>query len=136
MKDHGFQSKPLMVSEYGVLFPSTYIGYGTGYGNKDFGDRVLITFMRETFDFMLTEQDPDLGYPADENRLVQQWLWYSLNDQLIDYEAGVTKGFNGSLFYHDDPTQMTKFGLAWRGYMLSLLGYPRVMLPLAVRRSP
>ena len=36
--------------------------------------------MYGTFDFFLTAVDEVVGYPADGNRLVQQWAWYSLGD--------------------------------------------------------
>jgi hypothetical protein len=136
MKDNGFQNKPLIISEYGVLLPSTYIGYGDGYGDKDFGDQVVKDFMRETFDFLVNAKDPDLGYPADDNRLVQQWLWYSLNDQPYHYDpvAGTASGFNGSLFDYRDPTKLTEFGEYFRYYMHRLLGVPRVFLPVIMRR--
>ena len=116
MKAKGFQHKPLIISEYGVLMPSTYIAPD---GQAATGDRLLITFMRESFDFMLNEKDPGLGYPADENRLVQQWLWFSLNAPI-----------NGNLCSPEDPTEITKFGSAFRGYTHVLLGLPRVMLPI------
>jgi hypothetical protein len=133
MKQQGFQDKPLIISEYGVLLPSTYIGYGPGYGDEAFGDHVLKVFMRETFDFLVNAKDPDLGYPADDNRLVQQWMWYSLNDQPYDIDTGV--GYNGSLFSHLDHTQMTQFGAFFREYMHELMGYPRIMLPLLKKNT-
>ena len=136
MKDKGFQNKPLIISEYGVLLPSTYIGYGDGYGDEDFGDQVLKDFMRETFDFLVNAKDPDLGYPADDNRLVQQWLWYSLNDRPYHYDpiTGTAAGFNGSLFDYRDPTKLTEFGEYFRYYMYRLLGLPRIWLPVITRR--
>jgi hypothetical protein len=136
MKDRGLQDKPLIVSEYGVLLPSTYIGYGEGYGDEAFGDQVLKTFMRETFEFLMTAEDPQLGYPADDHRLVQQWLWYSLNDRPFGYdpETGEQFGFNGSLFDHTDPTRMTQFGRTFRDYVRVLLGLPRTLLPLVSHR--
>ena len=36
--------------------------------------------MTGTFDFILTYEDNRIGYPADENRLVQRFIWYSLDD--------------------------------------------------------
>jgi hypothetical protein len=137
MKDRGLQDKPLIISEYGVLLPSTYIGYGRGYGDEAFGHQVLKTFMRETFEFLVTAKDPELGYPADDYRLVQQWLWYSLNDRPFGYDpdTGRQYGFNGALFDHTDPTRMTQFGETFRDYVRVLLGYPRVLLPLVVNRS-
>jgi len=129
MKNRGFQSKPLIISEYGVLLPSSYIGDG----DADKGDQMVIDFMRETFNFLVDAQDPDLGYPADDNRLVQQWLWYSLNSRPYDPATG--QGFNGALFSYQDPTLMTKFGAVFREYMHALLGYPQIMLPAVIRNS-
>ncbi|HUT15365.1 MAG TPA: hypothetical protein VMY98_03875 [Anaerolineae bacterium] len=116
MKAKGFQNKPLIISEYGVLMPSTYIAPD---GDQITGDQLLIKFMRESFSFLLNEKDPELGYPEDENRLVQQWLWFSLNAPV-----------NGNLFSPEDPSRITQFGSAFRGYMHVLMGLPRVMLPV------
>jgi hypothetical protein len=127
MKAKGFQNKPLIVSEYGVLMPSDILADE----NVAVGDQMVIRFMHTTFDFLLNARDPDLGYPADDGRLVQQWLWYSLNDRPFD---GVRLGFNGSLFDHENPGKMTKFGYAFRYYMHLLLDLPRVMLPAIGRR--
>ena len=129
MKDKGFQGKPLIVSEYGVLMPSDILADG----DTSRGDRMVMRFMRETFDFLANAVDPDLGYPADDYRLVQQWLWYSLNDQPFD---GQRLGFNGSLFSHLDPKQMTIFGAVFREYMHSLMGYPRIVLPGVWMHNP
>jgi hypothetical protein len=35
--------------------------------------------MQDTFDFFLNETDSLIGYPYDENRLVQRWAWFSVN---------------------------------------------------------
>jgi hypothetical protein len=81
---------------------------------------VLKTFMRETFDFLVNTQDPELGYPADGNRLVQQWLWYSVNEQPFDETTGV--GFNGALFNYLHPEEITPFGVLFRDYVQLLRG--------------
>jgi hypothetical protein len=62
--------------------------------------------MYASFDFFLTATDAELGYPADDNRLVQRWLWYSVSDTV--YPAG-------NLF---DPEtgQITPLGLAYGSY--------------------
>ncbi len=70
MRDHGQQNKPLVVSEYGILFNEEL-----GYGYERVRD-----YMLATFDYFLSASDPDIGYPADGNRLVQRWAWYSLDD--------------------------------------------------------
>ena len=124
MKERGFQDRPLIISEYGVLMPSTYL---VESGSEAEGNRKLIGFMQDTFSFLVNARDPGLGYAADEGRLVQQWLWYSLNDQPYDLNTG--RGFNGSLFSYRDPTSITPFGVALRSYMRLLLG-PKVLLPV------
>jgi len=91
--------------------------------------------MHETFDFMLSASDEATGYPADGNRLVQQWLWFSVNVPLTE--------FNGSL-YDYQTRQMTIFGEAYRDYVAAaragtLSALPRVSAVApdeTVERSP
>ena len=97
MADRGYQGHPLIISEYGVLMPMEY-GFTA--------DRVN-SFMSATFDWMATVTDAQLGVPSDGNRLVQRWAWYSLDDQMWDWQTGV--GFNGNLF-DPDSAQITVFG--------------------------
>jgi len=111
MRERGQRAKPLIISEYGVLFPPEY-GYTPERVNA---------FMNASFDFLLSTRDPDLGYPDDENRLVQRWLWYSLNDQPWDLETG--EGFNGALFERQDAQQtpaLTPVGINFRNYTQAL----------------
>jgi hypothetical protein len=71
MRDRGERNKPLLVSEYGILMPHDY-GFGL--------ERVR-GFMYATFDYFLSTSDEELGYPPDDHRLVQRWVWYSLSDR-------------------------------------------------------
>jgi hypothetical protein len=99
MKDRGQRDKPLIVSEYGILMPEEY-----GFPYEKVRD-----FMYATFDYFLTASDASLGYPADGNRLVQRWAWYSLSDTVYP---------TGNLF---DPGtgQITSLGLAYSSYTSS-----------------
>jgi len=74
MRDRGYRDRPLIISEYGLLMPEEY-----GYDYERVRDFMLATFDWLTFDWRRTVTDPNLGYPADDNRLVQAWNWYSLN---------------------------------------------------------
>jgi hypothetical protein len=81
MKDHGQQNKPLIISEYSILYPYKDEGGGNcsirdEEGNC-FSPSRVIKFMDSSFNYLENTKDPNLGYPLDENRLVQQWLWYS-----------------------------------------------------------
>jgi virginiamycin B lyase len=97
MVDRGYGGYPLIISEYGVLMPEIY-GFGV--------DRVN-AFMSATFEFLETAQDPTLGDPDDENRLVQRWAWFSLDTPPWNPVTG--GGFNGNLFDPDTGT-ITAFG--------------------------
>jgi hypothetical protein len=99
MKDRGERDKPLVVTEYGIVMPSEY-----GFSLERVRD-----FMYATFDFLMTATDPELGYPPDDDRLVQRWCWYSLSDTVYP---------TGNLF---DPGsgQITPLGLAYGSYIVS-----------------
>lgn len=88
MKDRGFRNTPLIVTEYGILL-SKYHGYEY--------PRVR-NFMLATFDFMLNTTDAETGYPADNNRLVQEFAWFSLN--FPEFDITTYEGLNGNLFDH------------------------------------
>lgn len=70
MARQGERDKPLIISEFGILMPADY----------GFPPEQVARFMVETFDYLLTAADPEIGYPADDNRLVQRLTWYSLSD--------------------------------------------------------
>jgi hypothetical protein len=99
MRDKGERDKPLIVSEYGIVMPADY-----GFLYERVRD-----FMYASFDYFLTASDASLGYPADDNRLVQRWAWYSLSDRV--YPAG-------NLF-DPDTGQITPLGLAYGSYTSS-----------------
>lgn len=86
MKAHGEQNKPLILSEYSQLYP--FVDYDDPVNptqcflqdenGKCFTEARVNAFMNATFDYLETAVDPNLGYPNDNYRLVQQWLWFSL----------------------------------------------------------
>ncbi len=111
MRDRGQRDKPLIISEYGVLMP---VEYG-------FTPQRVSAFMDGTFNYLLAARDGDLGYPQDENRLVQRWLWYSLNEKPYDLVTG--EGFNGALYdyrYPQYPGVLTAVGIHFKEYMTGL----------------
>ena len=75
MKQHGEQNKPLILTEYSQLYPSTM---QDEYGNFFTPARVT-SFLNRTFDYLESAADPNLGFPLDGNRLVQQWMWFAVN---------------------------------------------------------
>jgi len=121
MAAHGQRDKPLVISEYGILF------------NEENGFSLAKTraFMQGSFDYLLSATDPDLGLPADGDRLVQQWLWYSLDD-----DAFTGWGTYWANLLNPDTGALTPVGQAWSAYVKPLfLPYVDVA-PLALRMEP
>jgi hypothetical protein len=123
MKDRGERDKELIVSEYGILMPDI-----PGY---DFDAARVEAFMLSTFGYFMGAKDPELGYPADGNRLVQRWAWYSLNDKLFE-------GYpSRSHLFDPDSKDITPLGLAFENYTESLSCDPYAdMVPAALVYSP
>ncbi|MDD5368736.1 MAG: hypothetical protein PHQ40_06620 [Anaerolineaceae bacterium] len=120
LNDKGERNKPLWITEYGSLFPSTIPELGVP-------DSATVSFMLGTFDFLLSAQDATTGLPTDGNRLVQRWFWYSLNDH--------RDNFGGSLFDPDIGNQITPVGQAFMDYSSLSLAQPDLS-PLAVEAIP
>lgn len=82
MKNHGLQNKPLILSEFSLLYP--YDGKTPCFLMDEFGGCFTPTrvsnYMIETLAILENETDVALGYPQDNYRLVQQWLWFAMND--------------------------------------------------------
>jgi hypothetical protein len=114
MAEHGERDKPLIISEMGVLYPSSWFDSLT---EAPSGEQRITDFMEGTFTFMQDAADPDLGYPADGNRLVQGWLWFSLDHRAWDEAPG--EGFNGNLCDRDTRS-LTPFGVYYEGLMQRL----------------
>ncbi len=97
MAQRGYRDKELIVSEYGILM---YEDYGFDYPR-------VRDFMLGSFDMMLNTTDAELGLPADGNRLVQRWCWFSLANN--GYPAGNLAGTNVS--------QLTPLGRDFEAYL-------------------
>ena len=84
MKERGYQSTPLAVTEFGILLPPSF-----GYSPE-----VVARYLEGTFQWLDAASDPLTGCPTDEYRLVQRWAWFSLADEtfpvanLVDMSSG------------------------------------------------
>lgn len=82
MKNHGYQNYPLIITEYSLLYNYEVRGDTCSvmdeYGECFDPPRVK-AFASGSFDYLLNAKDPELGYPYDGGRLVQQWMWYSMH---------------------------------------------------------
>lgn len=85
MKDHGQQNKPLLLTEYSILYPH-YIQ--DEFGNSFTPARVA-AFADNSLRYLDTAADPALGYPKDGYRLVQRWLWFSVQLKGVGYVSNL-----------------------------------------------
>jgi len=111
MRNKGERNKPLIVSEYGVLMPPEWDGFSF--------ENVRDEFMYPSFDMFLHERDVETGYPADDNRLVQRWLWFSLDYDELHPISG-DHVFNGWLFHsglETEPAGIAPLGEYWEDYV-------------------
>jgi hypothetical protein len=126
MKARDQQDSPLLLTEYSLLKPYHY--YGTcedvqicppegvegcfcDENQETFHAERVADFMEESFDFLLAARDPELGYPRDDYRLVQQWNWFSVE---TDPPAA---GHASNLAAAEASYALTIQGQRWRDYI-------------------
>lgn len=101
MKAHGQEDKPLLLSEFGLLYDEDV--------TDEFGENFTMPratdFLTKTFNYLSTAADVSIGMPSDENRLVQQWVWYSVNNPL---------GYVSNLVTNTVPLTFTSVGNMFR----------------------
>ncbi|MGD9101280.1 MAG: CARDB domain-containing protein [Anaerolineae bacterium] len=110
MKEKGYQDRPLIISEYGILWPQWWA--------PQFTSQRVSHFMTQTFDLFLHTTDPEIGYPDDDHRLVQTWAWYSLSDD---------QQYNGALFNSSNKSIST-IGVNYATYTAALSDTPQADL--------
>jgi hypothetical protein len=100
MAARGQRDKPLIVSEYGILMPEDY-----GFPPETVG-----RFLLDTFDYFLEARDGQTGYPADDNRLVQTFCWFSV----------ATPDWPASNLFDPVTRAITPVGKVFRAYVSAL----------------
>ncbi len=99
MVEWGYQDRPLVISEYGILMPPDY----------GFDAQRTALFLQNTLEFFVTAQDETIGFPQDDFRLVQWWFWYTVYDTPEWFPAGN--------LYDPDLDELTPAGEAYADYL-------------------
>ena len=120
MADHGQRHKPLIISEFSQLY--VFLDYDDPvnptrcYLQDEFGNcftqQRVTNFLNASFNYLNTATDPNLGYPLDGNRLVQQWLWYATY-------VPVNETGGSSNLLNQAQNGLTQVGQGFRNYVLS-----------------
>ncbi|MGD8856443.1 MAG: CARDB domain-containing protein [Chloroflexota bacterium] len=129
MRDHGQRHKPLILSEYSIIYPYQ-LDNGSCYIQDEFGNcfdpERVTSFLENAFNYLKSAIDDRIGFPADGNRLVQQWGWYSIEvlgpgeaSNLVEMDTLTSIGqaykntvANESLYinlFPDTPTPVTSY---------------------------
>lgn len=103
MAERGYRDRPLWLTEFGVVFDE----------QLGFDDARRSAFLARSMDFLLYATHADSGYPADDNRLVQRWAWFSWS--YGPYAAG-------DLVYEGSQT-LTPLGEAYRAVVAGTAGW-------------
>lgn len=134
MKVHGLQDIPLIISEYGSLpdyqpgTPEEPCGHARPdeFGRCMFPERVT-DYLQGTSALMNETADPELGYPQDDYRLVQRWLWYSL---YTPFRIGGSSNLLVENYYDYSPgvpDALTMVGRAFRDEALAPTAKPNLV---------
>jgi hypothetical protein len=92
MKDRGQQNKPLIISEMAVMMPDWIMP------GEFTPEKIRDEFLYFAIDYIFNEKDPNLGYPLDDNRLVQSMWWWSFDKDFGRYEDGeFLQAYGGNL---------------------------------------
>ena len=127
MKSRGYQNTPLIITEYGVLFP-LYLLDDYGFTQADLND-----YLSTVVSFLMSATDANLGYPADNYRLVQQAALYSLDDDSLNQFGEFRWG--GFLFRSTAPYTLTETGSHYQSLAASLPASVD-LLPVAASTEP
>lgn len=103
MARNGYRERPLALTEYGILMPAEY----------GFPPEAMAEFMVGSFDWLLTATDEEVGFPADDNRLVQWWFWFPAYDHPTGYSTGN--------LYDAETGALTSLGQVYKDYVDSLV---------------
>jgi hypothetical protein len=84
MYDHGQRHKPLILTEFSILFPcDDPLGENCEYLRDEFGNDFdkwrVQNYLVDTVAKLENTTDPVIGNPLDGGRLVQQWAWFSIS---------------------------------------------------------
>lgn len=133
MADRGQRNKPLINTEYGILMTE----------DLGFDHQRVRTFMLNSFDTFLNNMvDPALGYPADGNRLLQEWYWFALAVEQFEGRTVHTGLYNANTFaikplgvdfanyvqpLHQDYVDLEVFGATVTPYWTIFAGQPSLL---------
>jgi hypothetical protein len=139
MADHGQRDKPLLLTEFGILKPFHYPDEGhpdsdgicsvttcpsppnepdcfCDESNRTFNPSRVSVYLTSTLEYLRTAADATIGFPADEDRLVQQALWYRLATPEVAELGHASNLADPAQAEPDGEWALTVVGQNWQDY--------------------
>lgn len=113
MKELGLEDKDLIMKEFGPLNPAFYDPEGQLITDPALVSTAVQNYLSRAVDYLATTTNSTYGDPADENRLVQRWAWYVMNDP-EDVQAGDPFYFPHLTLYDTTTKQPTAIGVKYK----------------------
>jgi hypothetical protein len=135
MANHGQRQKPLIVTEYSILLPyelkDGVCEFLIDENGECFTPTRVSKFMDGSFDYLNSAIDPTLGYSLDNNRMVQQVMWFAVHSSGAGASSNLVK---------DDLVTLTQIGQTFQIRALSETAYRNLLVDhvqnVAVKAGP
>lgn len=129
MKARGYQNTPLLLTEWSLLHQYKVDADGKCSVTKDeydncFTPQRVTKFMEDSIRYLESTTDPNLGYPLDNYRLVQQWAWFLLDDG----DLGAFIDGNPSLLIDPVHGTLTQMGQRYRDLIAETTTQPNLVI--------
>lgn len=129
MKARGYQNTPLLLTEWSLLHQYKVDANGQCTATKDehencFTPQRVTRFMEDSIRYLENATDPNLGYPLDNYRLVQQWAWFLLDDG----DLGAFIDGNPSLLINPANGNLTQMGQKYRDLIAATTTQPNLVI--------
>ena len=135
MANHGQRQKPLIVTEYSILLPyelkDGVCEFLIDENGECFTPTRVSEFMDGSFDYLNSAIDPTLGYSLDNNRMVQQVMWFAVHSSGAGASSNLVK---------DNLVTLTQIGQTFQSRALSETPYRNLLVDhvqnVAVKAGP
>ena len=112
MANNGYADVPLIITEYGTLFPYPPYIDGDPYVDENgipMDEARTANFLTQSFDALRMLTNTLTGYAADGQHLVQRWAWYSIDDATY-----------GGILYYTNTRTLNALGATYAAYARQL----------------
>ena len=128
MKARGYQNRPLLLTEWSLLHGYTVSSDGQCNTRDENGNCFtpprVTNFLEASLSYLENAINPSLGFPLDNNRLVQQWSWFPMDD----LGGGQFTEGNPSFLIAPDSGALTQMGNKYQEFIQQSTTKPSLVI--------